>query len=89
MNYIKLFENFNRVNPTEYHLSESKKDTLTLAYICKVWKDVYNEDFKTEYSGIAKQIGKKEITRKDFFKMWDDTYGEDFKKNYSGVAKIF
>ena len=55
----------------------------------KTWKDVYGEDFKTEYSGAHSYLSKnyKNFTIADLVDVWEKMYGEDFLYEYSGIAK--
>ena len=55
----------------------------------KTWKDVYGEDFKTEYSGAHSYLIKnyKNFTIADLVDVWEKMYGEDFLYEYSGIAK--
>ena len=55
----------------------------------KTWKDVYGEDFKTEYSGAHNYLSKnyKNFTIADLVDVWERMYGEDFLYEYSGIAK--
>ena len=55
----------------------------------KTWKDVYGEDFKTEYSGAHNYLSKnyKNFTIADLVDVWEKMYGEDFLYEYSGIAK--
>jgi len=55
----------------------------------KTWNDMYGENFKSEYSGVYKELAKnyKNFNVEDLSKVWDAAYGEDFVTEYPGIAK--
>lgn len=47
------------------------------------WKELYGEDFVSEYPKVAKILkNRQNVDRKELARIWDETYGEDFKEKY-------
>ena len=50
------------------------------------WKELYGEDFVSEYPKVAKILkNRQNVDRKELARIWDETYGEDFKEKYPGL----
>lgn len=47
------------------------------------WKELYGEDFVSEYPKVAKILkNRQNVDRKELARIWDETYGEDFEEKY-------
>lgn len=71
-------------------LNDVNKDTVITPFeLEKTWKDVYGEDFKTEYSGAYSYLTKnyKNFTIVDLGDVWERMYGEDFLQEYPGISR--
>jgi hypothetical protein len=71
-------------------LNDVNKDTVITPFeLEKTWKDVYGEDFKTEYSGVHSYLTKnyKNFTIVDLGDVWERMYGEDFLQEYPGISR--
>jgi hypothetical protein len=50
------------------------------------WKELYGEDFISEYPKVAKILkNRPHVDRRELARIWDQVYGEDFKKEYPGM----
>jgi hypothetical protein len=71
-------------------LNDVNKDIVITPFeLEKTWKDVYGEDFKTEYSGVHSYLTKnyKNFTIEDLVDVWERMYGEDFLQEYPGISR--
>jgi hypothetical protein len=71
-------------------LNDVNKDIVITPFeLEKTWKDVYGEDFKTEYSGVHSYLTKnyKNFTIVDLGDVWERMYGEDFLQEYPGISR--
>jgi hypothetical protein len=71
-------------------LNDVNKDTVITPFeLEKTWKDVYGEDFKTEYSGVYSYLTKnyKNFNIEDLVDVWERMYGEDFLQEYPGISR--
>jgi hypothetical protein len=71
-------------------LNDVNKDIVITPFeLEKTWKDVYGEDFKTEYSGAYSYLTKnyKNFTIVDLGDVWERMYGEDFLQEYPGISR--
>jgi len=71
-------------------LNDLNKDIVITPFeLEKTWKDVYGEDFKTEYSGVHSYLTKnyKNFTIVDLGDVWERMYGEDFLQEYPGISR--
>jgi len=83
-------DKFNSVGDPDLTLNDLNKDIVITPFeLEKTWKDVYGEDFKTEYSGVHSYLTKnyKNFTIVDLVDVWERMYGEDFLYEYSGISK--
>lgn len=74
----------------EVSLKDLNYNIVTTPYeLEKTWKDMYGEDFKTEYSGAYSYLNKnyKNLNILDLGSVWERMYGEDFVKEYPGISK--
>jgi predicted DNA binding CopG/RHH family protein len=47
------------------------------------WKELYDEDFISEYPKVAKILkNRPHVDRRELARLWDEIYGEDFKEKY-------
>jgi hypothetical protein len=47
------------------------------------WKELYDEDFISEYPKVAKILkSRPHVDRRELARLWDEIYGEDFKEKY-------
>lgn len=83
-------DKYNSVGDPDLTLNDVNKDTVITTFeLEKTWKDVYGEDFKTEYSGAYSYLTKnyKNFTIVDLGDVWERMYGEDFLYEYPGISK--
>ena len=81
---------FKHVGDPDLTLNDLNKDIVITPFeLEKTWKDVYGEDFKTEYSGAYSYLTKnyKNFTIVDLGDVWERMYGEDFLYEYPGISK--
>jgi hypothetical protein len=71
-------------NKNEISISIPNLD-LDLKIISNVWKKIYNEDLKTQYSGFYKFLyQEKDLNLNLILDLWGKLYGENMIENYSG-----
>jgi len=83
-------DKFKSFGDPDLTLNDLNKDIVITPFeLEKTWKDVYGEDFKTEYSGAYSYLTKnyKNFTIVDLVDVWKRMYGEDFLYEYSGISK--
>ena len=83
-------DKFKSFGDPDLTLNDLNKDIVITPFeLEKTWKDVYGEDFKTEYSGAYSYLTKnyKNFTIVDLVDVWERMYGEDFLYEYSGISK--
>lgn len=83
-------DKFKSFGDPDLTLNDLNKDIVITPFeLEKTWKDVYGEDFKTEYSGVHSYLTKnyKNFTIVDLVDVWERMYGEDFLYEYSGISK--
>ena len=88
--HMKEEEKFYSVGDPDLTLNDLNKNIVITPFeLEKTWKDVYGEDFKTEYSGAYSYLTKnyKNFTIADLVNVWERMYGEDFLYEYPGIAK--
>ena len=81
---------FKHIGDPDLTLNDLNKDIVITPFeLEKTWKDVYGEDFKTEYSGAYSYLTKnyKNFTIVDLGDVWERMYGEDFLYEYPGISK--
>jgi hypothetical protein len=83
-------DKFKSFGDPDLTLNDLNKDIVITPFeLEKTWKDVYGEDFKTEYSGVHSYLTKnyKNFNIEDLVDVWERMYGEDFLYEYSGISK--
>jgi hypothetical protein len=83
-------DKFKSFGDPDLTLNDLNKDIVITPFeLEKTWKDVYGEDFKTEYSGAYSYLTKnyKNFNIEDLVDVWERMYGEDFLYEYSGISK--
>jgi hypothetical protein len=82
MKHIKLYEEF---KSSQDCLNE-RKDNHKGKNIAQLWKDIYGEDFHSEYPVVSKKVKSRPgMDKQELKRIWDEAYGEDFEEEYPAV----